>query len=67
RLLAPTAHNRDLTAELTPWLLRFRAGAAEILAMLDGEGVLADRGATEPPQVFGDVLDMFVRARTGPE
>ena len=63
RLLAPTAHNQSLLAELRPWLLQFRGGADQILAMLDGTGVLSDQGAAQRPAVFGDVLDMFVRAR----
>ena len=65
RLLAPTAHNQALLDELRPWLLHFRAGADQILAMLDGTTTLEDEGASQRPAVFGDVLDMFVRARAG--
>jgi hyaluronoglucosaminidase len=65
QLLGPTAANPALVAEIQPWLLRFRAGAVDLLALLDGDPQAVGDGAPEPPRVFGDVLDMFVRSRPG--
>ncbi len=66
RLLGPGEHNTALVEEITPWLHRFRQGAAELVGVLDGHGSLDPGwGAIRPPQVFGDVFDIAVRAVSG--
>ena len=61
QLLAPTAQNQVLAAELRPWLLVFRAGACQLQQLAIGLNPATHHGDSLPPVVFGDVLDMFVR------
>ena len=65
-LLGPDATNQVLTAELRPWLSKFRAGVAAAGRGRSSAVVPASAtqfGAAAEPAVFGDVLDMFVRGR----
>ncbi len=52
--------------EIRPWVEVFAAGAAQLRELLDGTPSVADDyGDIRPPEVFGDVLDMFVRGASG--
>lgn len=65
-LLGPGEHNTALIEEIAPWLRRFRQGAQELVAVLEGHGSLDPGwGAVRSPQVFGDVLDLAARAVGG--
>ena len=66
QLLGPDVQNPLLAAEIRPWVEVFGAGARQLLDLLDGSfSVAADYGAPRAPQVFGDVLDMYVRSTEG--
>lgn len=63
-LLGAEFANQTLAAEIRPWVHRFRQGADDLIAMLDGRSALpAGYGRAASPAVYGDVLDMFVRSR----
>jgi hyaluronoglucosaminidase len=66
QLLGPEVANPVLATEIRPWVEAFAAGSQQLLDMLEGRPTMADSyGAHRPPMVFGDVLDMFVRAGPG--
>ncbi|MEO7979556.1 MAG: protein O-GlcNAcase [Sporichthyaceae bacterium] len=66
RLLGPDVVNPVLAAEVRPWVAAFGRGARQLRSVVDGcVEVAEEHGAEEPPTVFGDVLDMFVRSTSG--
>ncbi len=66
RLLGPDVENPVLAAEVRPWVEAFAYGARQLRDVVEGSVEVADEhGAEEPPAVFGDVLDMFVRSASG--
>jgi hyaluronoglucosaminidase len=66
RLLGPDVGNPVLAAEIRPWAEAFARGARQLRDVVAGSVAVAEEhGAEEPPAVFGDVLDMFVRSTSG--
>ena len=66
RLLGPGVENPVLIAEVRPWLEAFARGARQLREVVAGSVAVAEEhGAEDPPAVFGDVLDMFVRSASG--
>jgi len=66
RLLGPDVANPVLAAEVRPWVASFARGARQLRDVVAGSvSVAEEHGAAQPPAVFGDVLDMFVRSTSG--
>ena len=66
QLLSPDVENPVLAAEVRPWVEAFGVGARQLGDLLGGTpSVVESHGAVDPPMVFGDVLDMFVRSASG--